>query len=117
MKRVSVLTRTHFVIHGFAVAHALSAAAILWRGADPGTWLTILTIGLIVSLSRINDYPLDVTGALALIGCFAGFFLGTTGAEIFSKMLPEMAAQVVTTVLVTEVLGWLSYLIVKRKKE
>jgi len=116
MKRVSVLNRTHLVIHGFAMAHALSTAAILYRGADPGTWLTILTIGMIVTLSRINDYPLDVTGALALIGCFAGFFMGTTGAEIFSQMLPAMWAQVVTTVLVTEVLGWLSYLIVKRNK-
>lgn len=117
------LTPTQFrlanlVIHGFAAAHAISTA--LFRGfeADPGWQLSILTILMIVLLTRINDTPLDVTAAIALISCLAGFYLGTIGADVMLVLLPHsvILSQVITTVLVTEILGWLTFLIVRKSK-
>ncbi len=118
-KALSSLAKAHITIHSFAAAHAILAAIIIARGSDPGSLLTILTIALIVVLTRLNDYPLDVTAALALISCFAGFFLGTAGAELLTSFLSESKAlaQILTTVLVTEILGWLTYIIVAKSSK
>lgn len=111
----------NLIVHGFALAHAALAALIIHQGSDPGIFLTILTIAMIVILARINDYPLDVTAALTLICSLGGFFMGTQGAELFTDYLgaSESTAQISTTVLVTEILGWITYFIVRRtqKKE
>jgi len=112
----SPLKAAHITIHGFAVAHAVVAAIIISRHADPGIILTILTIAMIIILTRLNDYPLDVTAALALVCCLGGFFLGTNGAKWISSFfsVSNQAAQVMTTFMVTELLGWITYLIVRR---
>ena len=111
----------NLIVHGFALAHASLAALIIHQGADPGIYLTILTIAMIVILARMNEYPLDVTAALTLICCLGGFFMGTKGADLFTDYLDtsETMAQIYTTVLVTEILGWITYFIVRRtqKKE
>jgi two-component system, LytTR family, sensor kinase len=110
----------HVTIHGFALAHALVAAIIISRQSDPGIILTILTIAMIIILTRVNDYPLDVTAALALICCLGGFFLGTNGAIWISSLfsVTDDNSQIITTFFVTELLGWITYLIVRapRKK-
>lgn len=115
------LRSANLIVHGFALAHATLAALIINQGADPGIYLTILTIAMIVILARINEYPLDVTAALTLICCLGGFFMGTKGAVWFTVYLEtsETMAQIYTTALVTEILGWITYFIVKRtqKKE
>lgn len=111
------LKSAHVVVHGFALAHAITAMSIISiYHTDPGIILSILTITMLIILARVNDYPLDVTMALTLICCLAGFFLGTIGAEIIVKIFPvsAMTAQVITTVLVTEMLGWITYIIVRR---
>jgi len=112
----SPIKTAHVVIHGFALAHAVLAAVISSQQSDPGILLTILTIAMIVILSLLNDYPLDVTAALALISCFAGYFLGTVGAEWITSLftVTTIVAQIITTVLVTELLGWGTFLIVRR---
>jgi len=113
---LSPIKTAHLVVHGFALAHAVLAAIVLSQQSDPGVLLTILTIAMIVVLALLNDYPLDVTTALALISCFAGFFLGTIGAKwivaLFSTS-PEVS-QIITTVIITELLGWTTYFIVRR---
>jgi hypothetical protein len=109
----------NLIVHGFALAHAALAAVIIQQGADPGIYLTILTIAMIVLLARLNDYPLDVTAVLTLICCLGGFFMGTKGAEWFTDYLntSETMAQIYTTALVTEILGWMSFFIVRRTQK
>lgn len=112
----SPIKTAHIIVHGFAFAHAGLAAIILTQQSDPGILLSILTIAMILVLALLNDYPLDVTTALALISCFAGFFLGTVGAKWMVSLfaVSPMLAQIITTGIVTELLGWLTYLIVRR---
>ncbi len=109
----------NLIVHGFALAHAALAALILQQGSDPGIYLTILTISMIVILARMNEYPLDVTAALTLVCILGGFFMGTKGAEWFTDYLDttETMAQIYTTVLVTEILGWITYFIVRRTQK
>ena len=114
----SQLKWANLIIHGFAVAHALSTALFRSFETDPGWLLSILTILMILLLSRINDTPLDVTAAIALISCLAGFYLGTLGADVMLVLLPHsiILSQVIMTILVTEILGWLTFLIVRKSK-
>lgn len=109
----------HVVIHGFAIAHAIVGALILSHGSDPGIILTILTITMIIILTRVNDYPLDVTAALALICCLGGFFLGTVGADWIVSIFKVSTdlSQIITTFLVTELLGWITYIIVRAPRK
>lgn len=109
----------NLIVHGFALAHAALAALIIQQGADPGIYLTILTIAMIVILARINEYPLDVTAALTLICCLGGFFMGTKGADWFTDFVgtSETMAQIYTTALVTEIIGWITYFIVRRTQK
>ncbi|HET9570382.1 MAG TPA: hypothetical protein VFP20_03115 [Bacteroidales bacterium] len=109
----------NLIVHGFALAHAGIAALIINHGADPGVYLTILTIAMIVILARINEYPLDVTAALTLVCCLGGFFMGTKGAEWFTDYLgtSQSMAQIYTTMVVTEILGWITFFIVRRTQK
>jgi len=109
----------NLIVHGFALAHVAIAALIINQGSDPGIYLTILTIAMIVILARMNEYPLDVTAALTLVCILGGFFMGTKGAELFSDYVgaTETNAQLFTTVLVTEILGWITYFIVRRTQK
>lgn len=113
------LRTAHITINGFAIAHAIVAAIIISRHSDPGIILTILTIAMIIILTRLNDYPLDVTAALALVCCLGGFFLGTNGANWIRDYLSLSLSlsQVITTFLVTELLGWITYLIVRTPRK
>ncbi len=110
--------RRHLIVHLFALAHGLTAIVFHYLGIDDAIPLTILTILLILSITRQYAYPLDISAALALLGCFAGFFLGTNGAIVIGKMfgtLPPHCIGAITTFVVTELIGWLVYFIVYRK--
>jgi LytS/YehU family sensor histidine kinase len=50
---------------------------------------------------------------LAALCCFAGFYLGTKGAVLFSRYFPQQAsyAPQITTTAVTELLGWTTAII------
>jgi Flp pilus assembly protein protease CpaA len=74
---------------------------------------------MIIILTRVNDYPLDVTAALALICCLGGFFLGTVGADWIVSILKVSTdlSQIITTFLVTELLGWITYIIVRAPRK
>ena len=79
----------------------------------------MLTIAMVVSVSYQYAYPLDVTAVLALLCCFAGFYLGTAGAQLIMESLETLSefAHQITTVLVTELLGWATFFIVRKNKK
>lgn len=111
---------TNLIIHSFAIAHALTV--ILLRGSRIGddTVLTILTILMILLLTRQYEFPLDISAAIALLCCLSGFYLGTKGAEMLEQSSNRLIAEysnVITTVMVTEILGWITFFIVRRKRE
>lgn len=135
-------TKINIIIHSFALAHAITAFVLNYIGTRDDILLTILTIAMIITIARMYDFPIDVTSALALLGCFAGFYMGTKGADIISgilggqiatnstdlaitlaentktiggKLIPY--ANIITTFIVTEFLGWMVFLIVRRNKK
>lgn len=112
-------SKAHLIIHPFAIAHALVCLLLYDTSFGDGIVLTILTIAMIIVLVRSFGGPLDLMLGLLLLGCLAGFYLGTKGADLVQHCFPSMKSlytHVITTALVTEILGWTLFLVVRRKQ-
>lgn len=112
--------RVGIIIHLFAVAHAITAIGLRWLNFDDSIVLTMLTIALIIIISRTYTLPVDVTIALTLLCCFAGFYLGTFGANVIHQIInttnDQTTINAVTTLVITEILGWMTYLIANNRQ-
>ncbi len=110
---------TGFIIHGFAVAHAATAAVLAQTVIGDVAALTGLTIAMIICISRLHGKPLSVAGAFAYLSTFVGSIMGTYGALCLIKWIPAIGniANAATTFAVTELIGWVVYLLVKEEKD
>jgi len=110
---------TGFIIHGFAVTHAATAALLSQTMVGDEAALTALTIAMIICIARINKRSWDVGDALSILGVLAGWYLGTRGALLLIKWMPVLGNTVnaVTTFGVTELIGWTTFLLVKENKK
>lgn len=113
----SIILRTNLIIHLFAVAHAVVVLLSFYLALTDEIALTCLTVLMIILVARTHKLPLDITAVVALLFCFAGFFMGTKGAEWlqpladnYGQYLPNMICTIVTT----EILGWSTYLVATR---
>ena len=104
----------NLLIHGFAAAHALTAYLLFGTRIGDSAILTILTITMILFIARLYDFPVEASLIFAALCCLAGFYLGTRGAELFRHYFPlqSVYAPQITTTVVTELLGWTTFLIV-----
>lgn len=116
---MSGLTKINLIIHSFALAHAVVTIVFKWLDWPNDIPLTILTIVTVMWVAMEQGIPIDVSAAIALLCCFAGFFLGTQAPLWFEttgwKWLIEYS-NVITTVVVTEILGWTTFFITYRRK-
>lgn len=111
--------RVNISIHLFAAAHAVTAVVSRLAGFPDDMVLTILTILMVIMVSRTCGFPLDISATIALLCCFAGFYLGIKGAELISSVWSGRLAgysNVITTFAVTEILGWMTYFIIRKRK-
>lgn len=110
--------RLDFLIHAFALAHAL--VVILSRTFDyvDDVPLTLLTILMIAIIAIRRNLQVEVIAALVLSGCFLGYALGVYGAELIGRVIGNgTAAPAITTALVTELLGWMTYAVSRFKSQ
>ena len=112
------LVIVNVLIHGFAIAHGVTAAALSQTMGGDDAALTALTVAMMISISRVYKTPWGVGEGLAVLGCFAGFYVGTRGALFLVKWIPGIgnAANAIVTMGITEILGWATYVIVKEGK-
>ena len=78
----------------------------------------ILPFGIIL-VAYTCRLPLDIAAVVALLFCFAGFFMGTKGAEwltFLTQNYPSYLPNIICTFLTTEILGWSTYFIARRLK-
>ncbi len=110
-------TVIQIIIHVFALFHAISSFVMQTLGHADEVILTALTISMVILIASRYEFPLEVTFALALLNCFAGFYLGTFGADYIEGIIWINAkfSSMITTFLMTELLGWTTFLIVRSK--
>lgn len=109
---------TGMMIHGFAVAHALTAALLAQTLVGDEAVLTALTVAMIIAVAKMNGADWDTGMALAFLGIFIGGYVGVRGATFLIKWIPGIgnAANAAVTLTTTEVLGWATYLFIKKGK-
>lgn len=99
-----------WVIHFFAAAHA--AVAVLSRVFSyvDDVPLTVLTLSMILIIAVRRGLRAELVAALALICIFVAYLFGIYGAQVIQRFLGcGIWAPAITTALVTELIGWLTY--------
>lgn len=112
------LNKCSWIIHLFAVAHILSSWAMGQWGLSDEVVLSLLTISMIVAVTQIYKLPLEVSAALAVLCCFAGYYLGTLGGKWLTASGIDFFinySNEITTFVVTEILGWSATLIAAKR--
>lgn len=107
--------QANLIIHLYALAHL--AGALLLRHFDMGdeVVLSVLTIAMIIQIAWIYRFPLEIASALALLSCFAGFYIGVQGGDFIQRIPGALFlkyANACATFVVTEILGWVAFFIV-----
>jgi len=108
---------TATIIHLFALAHAavaLTGRALNYYDDFP---LTILTISMVVLISIRHRLQLEVAAIVTFIACFVGLLAGLYGAlELRVLLRSDLLAPTLTTFILTELVGWATYLIALRRR-
>lgn len=110
------IKKTNLLIHLFALAHVLVVLLFNIAHMSDDVVLSILTIILIMLVAHQYGLPLEVSTALALLFCVAGFFIGTKGAQIITQMLStdiKFLPNLIMTFITTEILGWATFFVTK----
>lgn len=108
------LRLTIIIIHGFALLHASTALLLRLFLVPDEIFLTMLTIAMVVYVSRIWKAPLYVGLSLAMIGSFMGYYIGTSGADLLYAGLGIFRNSLMT-LMITETIGWVVYLVVRKR--
>lgn len=110
---------TAITIHGFAAAHAATAFALSQTLLGDEAVLACLTVAMIECVARINDRKWGVAEAFAVMGVLAGGYVGTRLGVTLVKWIPGIGngANAAATFTTTEILGWITYTLVKQDKD
>ncbi len=100
---------TIWLIHGFALLHAITTVACQMLDIQDSLLLTALTMALAVILCRWEKLTVDITVATLVLVNILGFLLGSLAAQWVFDFLPPLWQHALSTFLVTEVLGWAIY--------
>lgn len=110
------IKKTHLLIHIFALAHMLVVILFGMAHMNDDVVLSVLTILMVVLVANQYGFPLEVSTALALLFCIAGFFIGTKGAQLIKMLFDidlKLLTNVIMTFITTEILGWSTYFVTK----
>ncbi len=106
---------SNIIITTFAVVHTIVALLFHLYTIGDGWLLTILTIVMIFMIAALYNTPKSVTAAVAILSCFAGYFIGNSLAAQINIYIPYIfIANGLSTFITTTILGWISYFIFKR---
>lgn len=96
-----------WIIHIFALLHAIVALSCRFAGIDDELLLTILTMALALIISMKKGLKIEFTAAIIIVTNILGFLLGTLGANVLQSVLhSEYAVHCASTFITTEILGW-----------
>lgn len=100
------------IIHGFTIVHIIAAGV---AGPAAGAILTPLTVIMVVCIGLQCKAGFNSQTAIAVMADFVGFILGVSIAEFIVGLIPGIGniANAIATGVVTELLGWATYLVLK----
>ena len=96
-----------WIIHIFALLHAIVAFSCRYAGIEDEMLLTILTMTMILLLCLKRGMNIELTAASIIIANILGYLLGNASASLLSLALASpYIVHSLATILTTEILGW-----------
>ncbi len=99
--------KTSWIIHLFALLHAVVALSCRLAGIEDELLLTILTMTMALIICLKRGLNIEFTAAGIIVVNIIGYLMGNLGAKFFQTFInsPE-AVHSLSTFLTTEILGW-----------
>lgn len=99
--------RVAWIIHIFAVLHAVLAFSCRTLGYGDEMALTMLTIAMAVIICFKKHVVVEFFAVSIIAVNVLGYVLGMVGADVLSRVISSgIAVHALSTVLTTEILGW-----------
>ena len=96
-----------WIIHIFAILHALVALGCRLTGVNDQLFLTVLTMALSLIICMRMGLKIEFTAAIIITVNILGFLLGTLGANLLQSFIhSEYIVHCISTAITTEILGW-----------
>lgn len=98
---------TTWIIHIFAILHAVVALSCRLAGIEDELLLTILTMTMALIVCTKSGLNVDLTAAAIIVMNIFGYFIGNLGADILQTFMSQpYAIHALSTLATTEILGW-----------
>ena len=96
-----------FIIHTFAILHAVVALCCRLAGIEDELLLTMLTMAMVLLVCFRKNLSIEFTAAIIIIANILGYLLGTLGATLLEQLIKNpYAVHAISTAVTTEILGW-----------
>ena len=102
MKKIS----TPWIIHGFALLHALATISCTLLGVRDSLLLTVLTMTMTILICYKEKLTVEITVASIVLVNILGFLLGNVAALFVFDRFPPVWQHSLSTLIVTELIGW-----------
>ena len=79
--------KTSYIIHTFAVLHAVVALCCRLAGIEDELLLTMLTMAMVLLVCFRKNLSIEFTAAVIIIANILGYLLGTLGATILEQLI------------------------------
>lgn len=98
---------TTWIIHIFAILHAVVALSCRLAGIEDELLLTMLTMTMALIVCTKSGLNVDLTAAAIIVMNIFGYFIGNLGADILQTFMSQpYAIHALSTLATTEILGW-----------
>lgn len=99
--------KTSWIIHIFALLHAIVALGCRAAGIEDELLLTILTMTMALLICLKQGLNIEFTAASIIVVNILGYMLGNLGADLFQMFIESpYVVHALATFFTTEILGW-----------
>ena len=96
-----------WIIHSFALLHAIVALSCRLAGIEDELLLTLLTMTMVLLVCFRKNLNVEFTAAVIIMSNILGYLFGTVGASMLEMLISSpYAVHAVSTAVTTEILGW-----------
>ena len=96
-----------WLIHLFALLHAIVTLACRYAGLNDELLLTVLTMSMVLIICMKRWISIEFAASCVIVANVFGYILGHFGAELLQPLIgTNPAANAVATIITTEFLGW-----------
>ena len=96
-----------WIIHIFALLHAVVALGCRMTGLDDQLLLTVLTMALSLIICMKMGLKIEFIATVIIVVNIMGFLIGTFGANVLQTFIgSEYVVHCLSTIITTEILGW-----------